>query len=132
MEEQKSYEFDESQNQVIGELSKKMNFVGIILIVLAILMMLGGIFSIAKGGLANLGQGIVSLIIGIWTMKASKAFKLIVDTTGNDIKNLMEALSELKNLYALQFWLYILAFIFIVVVLVLAVVLAGAGAMMHR
>jgi len=55
---------------------------------------------IARGGLANIIQGIVQIIIGFWTNKAASAFKQIVTTQGNDIENLMGALGELRKLYS--------------------------------
>jgi len=80
---------------------------------LRILVAIFGLVLIARGGLANIIQGIVQIIIGFWTNKAASAFKQIVTTQGNDIENLMGALGELRKLYTLQYWLYIVALIFV-------------------
>lgn len=115
------YEFNNTQNQLIRELSEKMRFVSYFLIGLGILVAIGGLVLIARGGLGNIIQGIVQILIGVWTNKAASAFKQIVDTQGNDIENLMSALGELRKLYTLQYWLYIVALIFVAIGLVLAI-----------
>lgn len=117
-----SYEFNNTQNKLIRELSEKMRFVGYFLIGLGILVAIGGLVLIARGGIGNLIQGIVQIVIGFWTNKAASAFKQIVDTQGNDIENLMGALGELRKLYTLQYWLYIVALIFVALGVVLSII----------
>ena len=117
-----SYEFNNIQNQLIRELAEKMRFVGYFLIGLGVLVTIFGLVLIARGGLGNIIQGIVQIIIGFWTTKAASAFKQIVATQGNDIENLMGALSELRKLYTLQYWLYIVALIFVALGVVLGIV----------
>lgn len=125
------YEFSSSQNELIGDLAKKMNFVGILLIAVGIVGIITGIINIftalaaaEKTGivLSNLIQGIFSLLIGTWTRNAAKAFKQIVKTVGTDIENLMIALGELRKLYTLQYWLVIIALVFFVLILVFAII----------
>ena len=110
------------QNQLIRELSNKMRFVGYFLIGLGVLVAIGGLVVIARGGLVNIIQGIVQILIGFWTNKAASAFKQIVDTQGNDIENLMGVLGELRKLYTLQYWLYIVALIFAAFGVVLSII----------
>jgi hypothetical protein len=117
-----SYEFNNTQNQLIRELAEKMRFVSYFLIGLGILVAIFGLVLIARGGLANIIQGIVQIIIGFWTNKAASAFKQIVATQGNDIENLMGALGELRKLYTLQYWLFIVALIFVALGVVLGIV----------
>lgn len=117
-----SYEFNNNQNQLIRELSEKMRFVSYFLIGLGVLVTILGLVLIANGGgLGNIIQGIVQIFIGFWTNKAASAFKQIVDTQGNDMENLMSALSELRKLYTLQYWLYIVALIFVALGIVLGI-----------
>jgi len=117
------YEFNNSQNQLIQELSKKMRFVSYFLIGLGLLSAVGGLILLARGGLVNVIQGVVQILIGFWTQKAASAFRLIVDTQGNDIENLLGALGELRKLYTLQYWLYIIALVFVVIGIALAITL---------
>lgn len=116
-----SYEFNNAQNQLIRELSEKMRFVSYFLIGLGILVAIAGILVITRGGLGNIIQGIIQIIIGFWTNKAASAFKQIVNTQGNDIENLIDALGELRKLYTLQYWLYIVALVFVALGIVLAI-----------
>lgn len=117
------YEFNNTQNQLIRQLAQKMRFVGYILIALGVLVIVAGIVNFRLGGFATIIQGIIQLIIGIWTAKAATSFQLIVKTQGNDIENLMNALGELRKLYALQYWIFIIALVLVVVGIVAALIL---------
>lgn len=123
-----SYEFNESQNQLILDLSKKMMFVSYFLMVSGVLGVISGVILLRNGGFSGLVQGFIVLITGIWTINAAKAFQLIVNTQGNDIENLMGALGQLRKLYTLQFWLFLIAVIFMVIGLILIVVFGIAAA----
>ncbi len=116
------YEFNNTQNQLIRELSNKMRFVSYFLIGLGVLLVVAGIVGLRAGGFGSIIQGIIQIIIGIWTGKAASSFQLIVNTQGNDMANLIGALGELRKLYVLQYWLLILGLIFIGLLTVLAVV----------
>lgn len=116
------YEFSQSQNELISDLAAKMRFVSMFLIGLGVLATITGLVTILRGGFSSIISGIVYLVIGIWTNKAASSFKMIVETQGNDIENLMGALGELRKLYTLQYWLLIIALVFIAIGLVLAVV----------
>ena len=117
------YEFNNTQNQLIRQLAQKMRFVGYILIALGVLVIVAGIVNFRLGGFATIIQGIIQLIIGIWTAKAATSFQLIVKTQGNDIENLMTALGELRKLYALQYWIFIIALVLVVVGIVASLIL---------
>ena len=97
-----------------------MRFVSYFLIALGLLLILSGVLSFRTGGFSSIIQGIVQLLIGIWTTKAASSFQLIVKTQGSDIENLMTALGELRKLYTLQYWVFILALILVVIGIVAA------------
>ena len=122
--ESQSYEFNNTQERLIRELSDKMRFVSYFLIAIGALLIISGIARIARGGFGGIINGIIQLLIGIWTNKAASSFRQIVDTRENDIENLMNALGELRKLYALQYWLLILALIVIGIVLLAAIFLS--------
>lgn len=117
------YEFDAAQNTMLGDLSSKMRFVGLILIIVGALSLVGGILATVRGGgTAALSEGITSLIsgvlyaiVGVWTRKAAASFQQIVDTEGQDIINLSSALAELLKLYTLEFWIMVIALVLFVV-----------------
>ena len=120
--ESQGYEFTSTQDRLISELSNKMRFVSYVLIVIGALLIFAGLVSINQGGFGSVIYGIVQLLVGVWTNKAAASFRKIADTQGNDISNLMDALAELRKLYTLQYWLFILALVFIVIGLVTAII----------
>ena len=120
--ESQGYEFTSTQDRLISELSNKMRFVSYVLIVIGALLIVAGLVSINQGGFGSVIYGIVQLLVGVWTNKAAASFRKIAATQGSDISNLMDALAELRKLYTLQYWLFILALVFIVIGLVTAIV----------
>lgn len=123
------YEFTGSQNELIRDLAKKMRFVSYFLIGVGVLSTIAGFLTVLRGGGGSIINGIVSIVIGIWTTSAASSFQKIVDTQGNDIENLMLSLGELRKLYTLQYWLLIIALVILALVFVLALLggLTGAG-----
>lgn len=117
-----NYEFDHSQNVLIGQLANRMKFVSIFLMIGGVLTAIFGLFG-AVEGIGEIISGVADLLIGIWTYQASTAFKRIVDTQGQDIENLMGALGELRKLYTLQYWVLIFTLVALVIVFGLSVVL---------
>jgi hypothetical protein len=41
----------------------------------------------------------------MWTRSAGRSFQQVVDTTGSDVRHLMDALAELNKMYALIYTL---------------------------
>lgn len=123
------YEFTGSQNELIRDLAKKMRFVSYFLIGVGVLSAIAGLLTVLRGGGGSIINGIVYIVIGIWTTSAASSFQKIVDTQGNDIENLMLSLGELRKLYTFQYWLLIIALVFLALVFVLALLggLTGAG-----
>lgn len=126
------YEFSSSQNELIGDLAKKMSFVATLSIAAGVLVLISGIIILISAfaepqsfaqAINSLIQGTFFLLIGIWTRNAGSAFKRIVTTSGADVENLMGALGELRKLYTLQYWLVILVLVFIVVALISGIIL---------
>lgn len=121
--EKQEYEFTEEENVLVGSLAKKMKFVGIFGIIFGVLEIIQGVFS-EKTAIV---QGIISIVIGIWTTKASESFQKIVDTQGNDISYLLSALDQLKKLFTLQYWTYLLGAIIVVITILFAIIYASNG-----
>lgn len=122
--ENREYEFDASQNSLILDLSKKMRFVAYVLMGLGLIEGIGGVIILSTGnaenGVGSIIAGIVYIVIGIWTQQAAKSFRLIVDTEGRDIENMMGALGQLRKLYSLQYWVLMIALVFVALGVVLA------------
>jgi hypothetical protein len=131
MDNDTQFEFDETQNELVGDLAKKMSFVGLLLLFMGILNLIAGgitIFSNVEEGISNLVGGVIFALIGFWTRNASASFTQIVDTEGEDVSNLMTALGELRKLYALQYWTILVALILVLLVFIAGFVVAMSGA----
>lgn len=113
------YEFNDTQNEIIGSLAKMMKMVGIFLLIIGIISLLSGFYN-WEDNFMFIVEGLIVGVIGFWTFRAAKSFTAIVDTEGNDIVNLMDALVVLSKLFRLQLLLLILG-------LALAIVLTTLG-----
>ena len=128
------FEFDELQNQLIGDLGRKMRFVGFFLSAAVVLVLVTSLIAIMGWsvsltprvviGSTHFIQAIMLLLVGSWTSQAGTSFKMIAQTRGNDIQNLMNALANLKKFYTLQYWVLLIALVLVLAVLVLAVIFA--------
>jgi len=123
-----NYEFDSSQNTLIGQLADRMKFVSVFFIIGAVLTIVSGLLGL-EAGIGAIITGVGDFLIGIWTYQASTAFKRIVDTEGRDIENLMGALGELRKLYTLQYWVLMITLVALVLVLGLGTILGLFGAL---
>ncbi len=118
------YEFTETENQTIGTLANRMKWVGLLLIAIGSTTGLASIVSLGQSALMSslnlnalifLLLAVVFLLTGVWTKNAGKSFSLIVETTGSDIGNLMDALTSLLKLYYMQFWLILDSLVAVIV-----------------
>jgi uncharacterized protein involved in cysteine biosynthesis len=125
------YEFNEEQNQAIGSLSHKLWFVSIFLIVIAILGIIDAIIPIFKGmaSITQLGPDLVKvlvlLLIGVWGLNVARSFQLVVDTEGNDIDHLMNAVGNLNKLVGLAYWLLMIIIFVVLLAFILGMVLGA-------
>jgi hypothetical protein len=102
-------EFTGKETEVIGELSKHMQFVGTFFLVLGLLIGLGGFFtwqldSDLGSGLLGIVQGVLIFFAALSTNNAADSFRAIAKERGNDIKNLMIGFKEVRRIYEIQGW----------------------------
>ena len=122
-----NYEFTEAQNVEFRNAAYWIGIMGRLAIVCGVLMSLG----IIALRFDLLIQGIVSIIIGIWTLNVASAFKRVADTTGRDVENMIEAVLNLKKLYRLQVVLIVIVIVAVLVLLAVSVLVsiqAGSSA----
>jgi hypothetical protein len=108
-----NYEFNDSENRIFADVAAKMRAVGFISIFFGSLGAVISIFLLSQTkepratnqAILGIIQGGYFLLIGTWTSNAGASFKQIVDSKGKDISNLMDAMSSLRKLYTLQYWL---------------------------
>ncbi len=122
-----AYEFNEYENLTIGEVARYSRIWGIISLVSGILILLLGVLIAAMGGaiaaataksggsnalsssaaVAALGialapTGIVNIIGGVFYMRSGTALRTVVDTQGNDIQLLTEAVRTLTLAFKIE------------------------------
>lgn len=129
------YEFGPADSHMIGDLAGKMQFVGLFTILFAIVVLGSGLGALAyrrgegitdPGILVAAVQGLFFLALGFWTRRAGSQFRMVDETRGHDVEHLMLALRNLHKLYAVQYWLCLLAITFVVVVIVFSVMASKA------
>lgn len=108
-----NYEFTNDQNNSITKLARMM-------LIVAILFLLSGVLSLLSSfgsmNITGIVQGFALLVIGYSLFTASNSFKKIVETTGNDISNLMQAIEKLYLACSIQ--LYSIAAVILIAVAV--------------
>ncbi|HBL12765.1 MAG TPA: hypothetical protein DD379_15460 [Cyanobacteria bacterium UBA11162] len=117
------YEFNKDQTEVIYSLSKAMRFVALFLYVLGWLTILGGFLTVWLDQsyhkiFSAIIPGVITILIAIWTNKAVNYFKKIVQDEGNDIKSLMLAFAEIRNIYRFKFWVFALAPLYWILIII--------------
>lgn len=104
-----SFEFDSQQNQVIGDLAASMRWVAAPLIFLGVLYGLAAvlaIFHVVREPVVIFHVIVIALMsvlmwsLGRWITQAAESFQQVVSTGGRDINYLMEALTNLRKLFA--------------------------------
>jgi hypothetical protein len=71
--------------------------------------------------------GLFYLLLGVWTKSAGTSFQKIVDTQGSDIRNLMNGLGSLHQMYSLIYTLLMIVLIAGIISLVFTIFRSFAG-----
>jgi hypothetical protein len=66
-------------------------------------------------------NGLLYLLMGVWTRSSAASFQQVVDTTGRDIRHLMDALSELNKMYSLIYTLIVIGLLVLIAALGLVI-----------
>ena len=106
------YEFDDQQNRTVAHLAIVMRFVGVAHVVLGVLLAIGVVrlWSVVMSASVIIGVvAVLVFVMGLYLAAAAVHFRRIATTRGNDVGNLMAALDELKNVYAVQRWIFVAA-----------------------
>ncbi|MBW3535554.1 MAG: hypothetical protein KY453_10125 [Gemmatimonadetes bacterium] len=119
-----SYEFEPAEDAVIERTARWVTWWGWIAVAAGILLIVGGLTTWDEGGLAQAALGGVYILIGVYFRGAGRALARVVDTTGNDIGHLMEALDRLTAAFRVQ---VILVVVFVVMAVVAITIIATRG-----
>jgi hypothetical protein len=121
-------EFSGEQGETIGSLGTSMRAVGLFFVVLGLWVVVAAAFTANLGVMEALRrpsswiillQGVLAVIIGVWTRAAGSEFQRVATTAGADIQHLMDAVVQLRKVYRLQ-WLLILAAMVLLALFVVA------------
>ena len=99
------YEFDARANQRIARTAEWLKFFGLFQYAMGAIQLLEGFVGILPFGL--------SCALGFILLQASKSLQAVVDTEGDDIDHLMQALGGLDTLFLIRLVLLGLMLVFI-------------------
>lgn len=131
------YEFTGEQNHVIHRLSLWARVAGILNVLLAAMLIATtarmlqhagdhSFLTVVDAAIA-IGTALLTLLFGVWMLRAAGLFGQIVTTQGSDVSLLLRAFRELAKIYKTQFWLYMIAFGTVLVLIVVSIVLRLTG-----
>ncbi len=126
------YEFSTEHNTLFTNLASKLRTVGITFIVLGVLQSFLALINAGTFGIiTGVAGGVLFAVIGVLMVNAASSFKLIVDTEGQDIDNLMQALRSLLSMYTVQFWALVTSVLLVLLVVVQAIIALSAISSRH-
>lgn len=98
-----NYEFNDRENAVIAKAAGRAKLWGIISIVVGVLYTLSGFFFfLSPGLLTNFASGIKDIIVGIVFIGVAGSLTSVVQTQGNDVQHMMQALDKLATSLMVQ------------------------------
>ncbi|MEM9305249.1 MAG: hypothetical protein AAGE01_24285 [Pseudomonadota bacterium] len=101
------YEFTKEQDVVVDRAASWMRLSGRLSLGIGLLVGL----PLLAGEYLVLPAAAFLIVIGTWTVRASKSFQRVTTTDGNDIQHVLDALDNLRKLYQLQAIIILLAFL---------------------
>ncbi len=124
------YEFNDTENAIIDRAASRAKLWGIISTVLGGLQCFMSCFAVASPMLAtNLPTGIVAIVVGITFMGVGNSLKQVVQTQGNDLMHMMQALDKMSSAFMVQIICAIVGFVLTAIAFVIvAFVLVAAAA----
>ncbi|HEX4492154.1 MAG TPA: DUF5684 domain-containing protein [Acidimicrobiia bacterium] len=124
------YEFDADQNRVVASVARNARFAGAMNLLLTAALVFASVKLAGEAGwsLSEIGSALIvvamamalTVVYGIWLLRAASRFTKIVSTQGTDMAHLMLAFRELANIYQTQWWLYVISFVVGIGLLLLA------------
>lgn len=118
------YEFGEKDNRVIADLASYARSVGTVAILLGIISL---VVAFLTFNVCVFIQTLLYLCIGTWVRKAANSFQRIVDTRENDIPHLMTALGQLKNVFALIYYVVLIGIVLFLIALTIILIVGLRG-----
>lgn len=125
-----NYEFNDAENQVIDKCAGKAKLWGIISTTIGGLQVLGSCGAIGSPNLITwLPQGIIAIVVGVTFIGVGNSLKSVVQTQGNDLMHMMQALQKMSTAFTVEIVCTIIAFVLAVLGFILfAFILVAAAA----
>jgi hypothetical protein len=125
-----SYEFNEMENSIIDKTAGRAKLWGVISTTIGALQCLASCGAVANPTMAtNLPSGIIAVVVGITFMGVGSSLKMVVQTQGNDLMHMMQALQKMGSAFMVQIICTIVGFVLAVLIfMLLAFVLVAAAA----
>lgn len=98
-----NYEFNDQENAIIAKAAGRARLWGIISIVIGALYTISGFFFfLSPGLLTNFASGIKDIIVGVVFLGVAGSLTSVVQTQGNDVQHMMQALDKLSTSLMVQ------------------------------
>ena len=121
-----NYEFE---NSVIDKTASRAKLWGIISTVIGALQLLGSCGMVANASYATyLPSGIIALVVGITFIGVGNSLKSVVQTQGNDMMHMMQAMQKLGSAFMIQIIATIIGIVLVALIMVLAMFVLVAAA----
>jgi hypothetical protein len=105
------FEFTPGQERLMNDMGRKMEFVGMIGVVLGVLMIVDLTLEAVQLGTVRISVlsllPLVIIFIGAWTRGAGREYRQVASTHQRDITHLMGALEYQARIFQFAFWLFI-------------------------
>jgi len=114
-----NYEFSSSENLTIERTARFARAFGVVSAVIGVLATLDVVLTMAKNSAraAELPQTLAAVLVGVIFVRVAAALQLVVNTEGNDVQHMMEAVKKLGDAFLIQ--------LAVTAIAVLAMVLIG-------
>lgn len=124
-----NYEFNDFENSIIDKTAGRAKLWGIISTVIGALQLLGSCGMVASPSMASyLPAGIIALVVGITFMGVGNSLKSVVQTQGNDMMHMMQAMQKLGSAFMIQIIATIIGIVLVALIVVLAMFVFVAAA----
>ncbi len=99
-----NYEFNSSENLTIERTARFVRAFGVISAILGVLASLDIALSLSANSAraAELPQSLAAIIVGVIFVRVAGALQLVVNTEGNDVQHMMEAIKKLGDAFLIQ------------------------------
>lgn len=127
-----NYEFNDMENATIAKAAGRARMWGIISIVIGVLYVISGFFAVAQPALLpNLASGAKDIVVGIVFLGVAGSLTQVVQTQGNDVQHMMQALDKLSTSLMVQIVVTIVGVVLGAILMVLGMIffvaLAASG-----